>query len=279
MQRQESSLLAADGTVIVYDEWRPTGQAHGVLVLCHGFAEHAGRYEHVIARLGELGVVVYAPDLRGHGRSDGKRAYLRDWSDYLDDLSRLFDVVTREYPGVPTFLLGHSMGGLLALSYALDHRAQLSGVALSGPAVDVTVGTPRVVIEIGKVVGRYFPAAPVNRLDATLISRDSTVVDKYLDDPLIYHGLVSAGLARGMILAAEQLERRLPELTVPLLLQHGREDGVASVHGTELVAQHAGSTDITVEIYDGLYHEIYNEPERERVLNDLVDWLRPRLQP
>lgn len=149
---------------------------------------------------------------------------------------------------------------------------------LSGPAVDITSGTPRVVVEIGKLVGRFLPGLPVESLDAKLISRNPAVVSAYEDDPLVHHGKVPAGIARGMIVTAEKLPERLPSLTVPLLLQHGKEDGLASVRGTELIAEYAGSPDLTVEIYENLYHEVYNEPENEEVLDDLVNWLRPRVQ-
>ena len=197
MERHESSLLAEDGTRIVYDLWQPAGEVRGVLVLCHGFGEHARRYDHVADRLGELGLVVYAPDHRGHGRSGGKRVHLREWSDFLDDLSRLFEVVSREHPGADRFLLGHSMGGELALTYALDHQADLKALALSGPAVDVTSGTPRIVVEVGKLLGRFLPGVPVQTLDSAAISRDAAVVAAYEADPLVHHGKVPAGIARG----------------------------------------------------------------------------------
>jgi alpha-beta hydrolase superfamily lysophospholipase len=135
-----------------------------------------------------------------------------------------------------------------------------------------------VVVEIGKLVGRYLPGVPVESLDAKLVSRDPAVVAAYEADPLVHHGKVPAGIARGMILAAEHLPERLPSLKVPLLLQHGRDDGLASVHGTELIAEYAGSEDLTVEIYENLFHEVFNEPENEEVLDDLVEWLRPRVQ-
>lgn len=258
----------------MYDVWLPERRPRGVLVLCHGLGEHARRYDHVIERLGELDLAIYAPDHRGHGRSGGKRVHLKDWSEFTDDLHQLFGIATTDWPGADRYLLGHSMGGAIALTYALDHQQDLKALVLSGPAVDVTSGTPRMVVEIGKLVGRFAPGVPVETLDATLISRDPEVVSAYQNDPLVHHGKVPAGIARGMILAADRLAERLPSLKIPLLLQHGREDGLASVRGTELIAEHVGSEDLTVKIYDGLYHEVYNEPEKQRVLDDLVEWLR-----
>lgn len=278
MQHTESELAGVHGTRIVYDVWRPDGPPTGILLLAHGLGEHARRYDHVVERLVGLGLVVYAPDHRGHGRSGGKRIELHDWSEFLDDLHRLSAVAIAENPGLQRFLLGHSMGGAIALSYALDHQDELSGLILSAPAVDVVGGKPRVVIEIGKILGRFAPGIPVETLDAKSVSRDPAVVAAYESDPLVHHGKVKAGIARGMILAAESFPARLPSLTIPVLLLHGTEDRLADVSGSRMIAAHAGSKDLTLKTYDGLFHEVFNEPEQEKVLDDLVDWLRPRLE-
>ncbi|MBM4534006.1 alpha/beta fold hydrolase [Rhodococcus hoagii] len=278
MQHTESEFAGVHGTRIVYDVWRPDGPPSGILLLAHGLGEHARRYGHVVERLVGLGLVVYAPDHRGHGRSGGKRIELHDWSEFLDDLHRLSAVAIAENPGLQRFLLGHSMGGAIALSYALDHQDELSGLILSAPAVDVVGGKPRVVIEIGKILGRFAPGIPVETLDAKSVSRDPAVVAAYESDPLVHHGKVKAGIARGMILAAESFPARLPSLTIPVLLLHGTEDRLADVSGSRMIAAHAGSKDLTLKTYDGLFHEVFNEPEQEKVLDDLVDWLRPRLE-
>ncbi|MBM4635589.1 alpha/beta fold hydrolase [Rhodococcus hoagii] len=278
MQHTESEFAGVHGTRIVYDVWRPDGPPTGILLLAHGLGEHARRYDHVVERLVGLGLVVYAPDHRGHGRSGGKRIELHDWSEFLDDLHRLSAVAIAENPGLQRFLLGHSMGGAIALSYALDHQDELSGLILSAPAVDVVGGKPRVVIEIGKILGRFAPGIPVDTLDAKSVSRDPAVVAAYESDPLVHHGKVKAGIARGMILAAESFPARLPSLTIPVLLLHGTEDRLADVSGSRMIAAHAGSKDLTLKTYDGLFHEVFNEPEQEKVLDDLVDWLRPRLE-
>lgn len=278
MKHVDSSFTGVHGTRIVYDVWTPENTPTGVVVLAHGLAEHAGRYRHVIERLGSLGLVVYAPDHRGHGRSGGKRVTLAAWSDFTDDLHTLFGIAADEYPDKRTFLLGHSMGGAIALSYALDHQADLDGLMLSGPAVVPSVGQPKALVAVGKILGRLIPAAPVLKLDPNLVSRDKTVVDAYVADPLGYHGSVTAGLAAAMLGAGDTFPARLPSLTIPVLLQHGTADGLADVSGSELIAELAGSDDLTLKKYDGLFHEVFNEPEKERVLDDLIAWLRPRVQ-
>lgn len=282
MKHVESSFAGVHGTRIVYDVWTPEAAAEdvpsGIVVVAHGVAEHAGRYRHVIERLCSLGLVVYAPDHRGHGRSGGKRVALAKWSDFTDDLHTLFGIAAAEYPNKRTFLLGHSMGGAIALSYALDHQADLDGLMLSGPAVVPSVGQPKALVAVGKILGRLVPAAPVLKLDPNLVSRDKNVVDAYVADPLRYPGSVTAGLAAAILGVGETFPARLPSLTIPVLLQHGTADGLADVSGSDLIADRAGSEDLTLKKYDGLFHEVFNEPEKERVLDDLIAWLRPRVQ-
>ncbi|MEE2058626.1 alpha/beta hydrolase [Rhodococcus artemisiae] len=280
MQRTESSFTGGNSTRIVYDVWSPdNGEVTGVVVLAHGLGEHARRYDHVAERLGSLGLVVFALDHHGHGRSGGKRLHAREMSEFTDDLDRLFDIATQAYPGLPVFLLGHSMGGAIALAYALDHQDRLTALALSGPAVVVTSGTPGPVVEIGKVIGRFLPDLPIQKLDSNAVSRDPAVVAAYQADPLVHHGLVPAGIARVMIDNEQSLARRLPSLTLPVLVQHGTADALADPAGAQLIVGRAGSEDLTLKLYDGLFHEVFNEPENDRVLGDLVDWLRPRIAP
>ena len=273
----EATFTGNHGTRIVYDVWTPDSDPVAVVVLSHGFGEHARRYDHVVARLLDLGLAVYAPDHRGHGRSGGKRVELKQWSDYTDDLHRVFDIARTAHPGLPVYLLGHSMGGAIALDYALDHQADLAGLVLSAPAVDVTTGVPGVVVAVGKIVGRYLPGIPVETLDADLVSRDPQVVDAYNADPLVHHGKVPAGVARGMIVNAESLPARLPSLSVPVLLLHGELDGLANVTGSRMIATTAGSADLTYHEYPGLFHEVFNEPEQDQVLGDVATWLRGHL--
>ncbi|SNT52225.1 alpha/beta hydrolase [Rhodococcoides kyotonense] len=276
MKSSDASFTGVHGTTIVYDVHLPENPS-GFLVLSHGLGEHAGRYGEVIERLCGLGLAVYAVDHRGHGRSGGKRLELKDWSDYITDLHELFRIARAAHPGEKAFLLGHSMGGAIALSYALEYQAQLDALMLSGPAVVLGDSTPKILIPIGKLLGRIAPGVPVQTLDSAHVSRDPAVVAAYDADPLVHHGKIPAGVAAGLVGAMESFPTRLPSLTIPVLLQHGSEDKLADVSGSRMIAETAGSTDLTIEIYDGLYHEIFNEPERAQVLDDLVAWLTPRI--
>ncbi|MGB3371806.1 MAG: lysophospholipase [Rhodococcus sp. (in: high G+C Gram-positive bacteria)] len=278
MHRTESEFTGRRGTRIVYDVWTPDVPVTGLLVLSHGLGEHARRYDHVIAELGKLGLVVYAPDHRGHGRSGGKRLELKSWSDYIVDLHELFRIARAAHPDTKNFLLGHSMGGAIALSYALEYQSELDGLMLSGPAVVLGDGTPKILIPIGKILGRIAPGVPVQSLASADVSRDPAVVAAYDSDPLVHHGKVPAGLASQLVGAMESYPALLPSLTLPVLLQHGSEDRLADVSGSRMIAEKAGSTDLTIQVYDGLFHEVFNEPEQEKVLGDLIAWLSPRLR-
>ncbi|GAA2360813.1 lysophospholipase [Dactylosporangium salmoneum] len=274
MQREELALTGGGGVRIVYDAWTPESGASGVVVLTHGMGEHARRYDHVVARLGELGLAVYAPDHRGHGRSGGKRMFVRSIAEYTGDLDLLFAEVRGRHPGQVPFLIGHSMGAMIALAYALDHQAGLRGLALSGTPVLPGEGIPKPAIAVAKVLGRIAPGAPVQTLPSRLISKDPAVVARYDADPLVYHGKVPAGVGGAMLTQMSVFQRRLPELTMPTLLLHGSEDGLVDAESSRLIAARAGSADLTLHVYEGLHHEVYNEPEQDRVLDDLIGWLK-----
>ncbi|WP_426514284.1 lysophospholipase [Dactylosporangium sp. McL0621] len=274
MQREELALTGGGGVRIVYDVWRPEGGATGVVVLSHGMGEHARRYDHVVQRLGDIGLAVYAPDHRGHGRSEGKRLLARSISEYTRDLDLLFTQVRERHPGQVPFLIGHSMGAMIALAYALDHQAGLRALVLSGTPVVPGKGIPKPAIAVAKVLGRIAPGAPVQSLPSKLISKDPAVVAKYDADPLVHHGKVPAGLGGAMLTQMAVFQRRLPELTLPTLVLHGSEDGLVDAESSRLIAARAGSSDLTLHIYEGLHHEVYNEPEQERVLDDLIGWLK-----
>jgi lysophospholipase len=278
MERHEETLTGNGGVKISYDTWTPTpesGSPRGILVITHGLGEHGRRYDHVAERLGGLGLIVVVPDHRGHGRSGGPRAGLKRFADYTDDLGQVFAKVHQ--PGLPAFLLGHSMGGTIALDYALAHQGDLAGLILSGAAVQPGEDQPKAVLAIAKVLGRFLPSLPTARLDSAGISRDPQVVAGYNADPMVFHGKVPAGLAGGLLAVMDTFPERLPQLTIPLLVLHGGQDKITNPAGSDLVAARASSADKTLKKYPGLYHEIFNEPEKDAVLDDVAGWLEARL--
>jgi lysophospholipase len=275
MERHEESLTGNGGVNISYQTWTPTAPARGILVISHGLGEHGRRYDHVAERLGGPGLIVVVPDHRGHGRSGGPRAGLKRFADYTDDLGQVFAKVHQ--PGLPAFLLGHSMGGTIALDYALTHQDELAGLILSGAAIMPGEDQPKATLAMAKVLGRFLPSLPTARLDSAGISRDPQVVAEYNADPEVFHGKVPAGLAGGLVTVMETFPERLPQLTIPLLVLHGGEDKMTNPAGSDLVAERASSADKTLKKYPGLYHEIFNEPEKDAVLDDVAGWLEARL--
>ncbi|MET0524980.1 MAG: lysophospholipase [Nocardioides sp.] len=271
----EKSFTGVGGTNIVYDLYEPAGDPVGLILVAHGVAEHAGRYGHVADLLVGLGLRVAIPDHRGHGRSGGKRLLARDLSEFGADLETLRRLELVD--GRPTYLLGHSMGGCIALDYALDHQGSLAALVLSAPAVLPGDDINPVLIKVAKVLGKVVPGLPGQKLSSASISRDPAVVAAYDADPLNYRGALSAGIGGAMLRAMESFPARLPSLELPLLVLSGTDDKIVNPEGARLVDRLAGSSDKTLKMYDGLYHEVFNEPEKELVLGDLSDWLKAHL--
>lgn len=275
IRHEEDAFTTSDGLRLLERRWMPQGKARAHVVVLHGYAEHSGRYAHAGARMAQHGYGVHALDLRGHGRSDGPVALVRSFSEYLADVRALMARVGERHAGEATFILGHSMGGAIASLYAIVDRPRVAGIVLSGPALGAAHG-PGIVARAMLVAGRIAPRLPMVRLDAAAVSRDPGVVLRYRNDPFVYTGRVRAGLVAAMIRAARHIDDRVHHITLPLLIMHGTEDKLASHHHSRAFHERASSADKTLRLYDGLYHEIFNEPERDEVLADMIAWLDER---
>ncbi len=275
VRHAEGTFSAADGRLLFEQRWLPDGETRAQVAIVHGYAEHSGRYAHVGDALAQRGYAVHALDLRGHGRSDGDRAIVRSFDEYLADVRAFIALVRERAARRPLFLLGHSMGGTIAtLALIVDH-AQLDGVLLSG-GVLTSSGTPRIVGAIVGLLGRLFPRLPLIKLKAAHVSRDPEVVRRYEGDPLVYRGRIRAGLAAAMGRAVRRIERDASSITLPLLIMHGTEDQLASPEGSRVLHERIASADKTLKLYAGLHHEILNEPEQDQVIADIADWLDAR---
>jgi len=275
MARSTSTFSGLGGTTIEYDVYEPEGDPRGLVLVTHGLGEHRGRYAHVADRFTALGLRVAVLDHRGHGKSGGPRCDTRDVSDYTADLETLRRATVVE--GAPTYLLGHSMGGLIALDYALDHQADLAALILSGALVLPGEDQPPWLVAIAKVLGKVVPTLGTLALDPKSVSRDPKVVEAYENDPLNFHGKVKAGTGAALLTRLQTFPARLPSLTLPLLVMHGEKDKLTNPEGSKLVHELAGSADKTLTIYPGLFHEIFNEPEQDQVLTDVTVWLEKRM--
>ena len=256
--------------------WQPETESKALVCLVHGLGEHSGRYEHVAAHLTRAGYVMMAFDQRGHGKSDGQRGHTPDFEILGKDIAQFLEESVRRYPDYPCFLYGHSLGGNLILNYVLRHDAQLTGAIATAPALRTAFEPPALKIALGKIMYRLWPTLSMsNEIDVETLSRNPEVVRAYVNDPLV-HDRLTPRLAIGMLDKGEWVLQHAAELSLPLLLMHGAADRLTSPQASSEFAVRAGDR-CTLKIWDGLYHEIHNEPEQEEVLAYLLDWLNHRL--
>lgn len=282
--RRRTSVEHLEGTRTIsrarsgfWRAWLPDDDARAVVVIVHGLGEHGGRYDRVGQRLAGAGFACYAADHWGHGRSGGRRANIGRMDRVVSDLAEFVGFATAHTPGVPLFLLGHSFGGLVALQYATGEPAELAGLVLSGAYVQVTVGSP-LLRSAAQLLSAVTPNLGVQRVPPEYVSRDPDVVAAYRADPLVHHGKVPARTGAEILATTQALPDRLERLRVPMLIMHGSEDRLATPDGSRMVHQRVTMEDRTLRLYDGLYHEIFNEPEQDQVLDDLVGWLAEHIR-
>jgi alpha-beta hydrolase superfamily lysophospholipase len=275
-----STNLSVEGRLagdIFYRHWRAQEPVNAVILLAHGLGEHCGRYQAFAEYFLARGVSVVAPDHLGHGASPGVRTHVIEFEDFLRPLDELREQISQWYPGVPCFLIGHSMGGLIAARYLLDHQSQFTGAALSGAALQAAQQPSAFSMFMARLFSRFLPKMGLLQLDATQISRDPQVVQDYLEDPLVHNGKASARLVVELFQNMELVARDAGKITLPILVMHGSADAMTTSDGSEEFQRAVGSRDKALKIYPDLYHEIFNEPERLEVLGDLAQWLEARL--
>jgi len=277
IERTERSFAGVGGVRVVYDVWTPDIEPRGVVVLAHGYGEHARRYDHVAQRFAAAGLITYALDHRGHGRSGGKRVRVRHMSEFVADFRCLVATATAEHPGLTRIVLGHSMGGGIVLAYGAQYPSEYDLMVLSGPAIAAHTGVSKAKAMFGKAVGSILPDLPIEQIDPDAVSRDPIVVADYKADPLVYRGKIPAGIGKALLVVGENMPRLAGAITAPLLVVHGEQDRLVSTAGSEHLVECAASSDVTLTVYPELYHEVFNEPERDRVLDDVIGWITARL--
>ena len=284
MQQTASTLRnPQDGFELYTQTWKPgKNKPKFVVVIQHGFGEHSGRYNNILAELEKEKAVVYALDARGHGKTPGKRGHIDDFNLYADDLALLVQKARKENGKLPMILLGHSMGGLIAVLAGLKSEVakELSGLAVSSGAFKPALDTVQAIKKtIGTMLARLAPAMTVPAgLDVKLISRDDNVVQAYQNDPLV-HGKISMKMGVDLFATGKQLLNEASRITLPILVFHGDADGIALAEGSREFFQNLSSKDKTLKIYPGFYHETMNEPlgDRKQVISDIIKWINKHI--
>jgi len=274
MRHQEGFYKGVRDMRIYFQNWLPEGEPKAILLIVHGLAEHSGRYMNLVNRFIPLGYAVHGFDHPGHGKSDGTRVYVERFEDYIDTIKIYFD---RVRPAKPVFLVGHSMGGLIAALYLLDHQREMTGAVLSGPAVKVPEEITPTIALVGKVFSALMPRFGLLGLDAEGVCRDPAVVQAYISDPLVHSGKITARLAAEMLKAMQHISTQASKITLPMMIVQGSADRLVDPAGARMLYDTVGSTDKEIKIYEGFYHEVFNEPERERVLHDVERWIEVHL--
>lgn len=276
MKHQEGSFSYQSDQKIAYQYWltkKEAGNEKVIVVISHGLAEHGGRYKHVAQYLVDQGYHVYAIDHLGHGKSSGTRCHVDSINDFVACLHQLIKTVKDQHKNGPVYLLGHSMGGLIASLYLIDHQEELTGAILSAPLIKPTTAPTKFQTRIVKFFARFFPKAGVLQLDPRFVSRDPTVVKDYIDDPLVFSGKVSAKLSMELGGGMAKVSAQGNCIALSLLILQGKEDKLVDPAGAEFLFNKASSKDKSLEFFDPCYHEILNEPEQEDVLSTIGTWL------
>ena len=256
--------------------WKPEGTTTAIVLLIHGYAEHSGRYYHVAKSLLTINCIVYGFDLTGHGRSPGLPAFIDRFDNYVDEAEDALTFIRQKHSDLPIFLLGHSMGGLIATYLALRKQNILRGLITSGGALKVNEDLSPFLVKISGILGAIAPKMPAIKLSSDLISRDPEVVEKYDHDPLIYHGGTRCRTGAELIKASRRIDANFDQLILPLLILHGGADKLTDPQGSKQLYQSAASKDKKLQIFEELRHEIFNEPEQKEVLKVVVDWISDR---
>jgi alpha-beta hydrolase superfamily lysophospholipase len=273
MPESQITTKSKDGLKLVGREWKPAGAVRGAVCLVHGIGEHTGRYPHVAAALNQAGYAVLGLDLRGHGLSEGQRGFTPSYDALLDDLDVALDETRRRFPSLPLFFYGHSLGGNLVLYHSIRRKPSLAGVVASGPALRPDPAPPAWKTGIGRLMLNIWPSMSMaNGLDLTGLSHDEAVVRAYKADPMV-HDRVTPWLGIGLIDAGLWLLQHAAEFPLPLLIFHGSQDRLTSPDASrEFAAKVKG--DCTIKIWEGLYHETHNEPQKAEVLAFMIQWLK-----
>ncbi len=272
---REETLVGAKGLKILTRAWLPDTAPRAVVAIVPGFNSHSGHYGWVAGELVAAGLAVYAVDLRGRGKSEGERFYVDAVGDYTGDVDLLVNLAQERHPGLPVFLLGHSAGGVVSCVYTLDHPGKLAGLICEDFAFQVPA--PDVALALLKGLSHVVPHAHALKLPNEAFSRNPEVVDFMNRDPLIANEVQPVQTVAALVHADERLKKEFPLFTLPLLILHGTADRVTKPSGSQFFYDRAGSADKMLKLYDGHFHDLLNDVDKDKVMADITGWIRGRL--
>jgi alpha-beta hydrolase superfamily lysophospholipase len=275
--RSDLTMTGSDGVALFAQKWLPPQSVRGVLVLVHGLKDHSDRYSGLVAKLEDAGFAVYALDLRGHGRSAGARVTVAHFDEYVDDVARLVELAQQEQPGAPVFVFGHSMGGAIVTTYAETRHPKINGVILSAPAI----GLDAPAFEAGFIGGLgevpLLDRLPLFQPKSKLFSQEADVVDGMNGDPLIWNHGAPVHTPAELIGAIGRVWDRASQLEVPIVILHGTADRLTAPAASRDFLARVGTSDHTLNLYPGQWHDLVHEPMRDQVANDVLAWMEARL--
>jgi acylglycerol lipase len=272
----DGSFEGVEGVKIFTREWQPAGEPRGVLVISHGLNAHSGLYEWAAQQFATNGLAVYALDHRGRGRSEGERFFVKRFADWTQDLATFIDIVKTREPGLPVLLLGHSAGGVIACGYALEHQDEIAGLICEDFAYQVPA--PDVALALLKGVSHVAPHAHVFKLKNEDFSRDPAAVAAMNADPLIANESQPAETMAELARASQLLKKSFQLITVPLLIMHGTADKVTKPSGSKEFYERAGSSDKTLKLYEGHFHDLLADVGKQQVMADIQAWIDAHLE-
>ena len=272
MKHKEMLWTSYDGLPLFAQKWAPDGEIKGVINLVHGLGEHSGRYAHWAERFNRAGYALASFDLRGHGRSGGRRGDTPSFDHFADDITILLEKTKEIYPDIPAFIYGHSLGGMLVLFYLIQRQPELKGAVVTSPGLRTMIDQQKAKIAAVKTLGALLPKVSIpNGLEIEGLARDERVIVEYQNDPLV-HDRVSLRMGKGMINTIEFIFKNAALIKIPLLLMHGSGDRICYASGSEELAS-LMDENCSLQLFEECYHELHNEPEKDDVFNFLIEWI------
>jgi alpha-beta hydrolase superfamily lysophospholipase len=275
MENKLGSFTASDGRKLFFQSWTPPGKPQLVIALLHGLGEHSGRYEHWAEKFCGRSMAFTAFDLRGHGLSEGKRGSITSVGVVFDDIGLFLEKIESTFPGIPVVLYGNSLGGTLAVNFVLERKSSISALIITSPWFSLAEPLPGYGMALVRIAGFLWPSYNQSSgLKTKFLSRDKSVVEKYRSDPLV-HDRISVRLFLANEACGERAISLAGNITEPVLVMHGTSDSIISPEGSIRFSNNSGNN-VSLKLWEGLYHELHNEPEKDLVFDYVADWLRDK---